>query len=192
MPAMSQKALLESVPTQLFIGGEWRGAEAGATLDVYDPATGRVLTSVADGSPADGMAALDAAVAAQADWAKVAPRDRSELLRAAYEKLVERTEEFALLMTLEMGKPLAEARGEVTYGAEFFRWFAEEAVRIGGDMRLSGDGATRIFVSRQPVGPERPRDHALELPARHGHPQDRPGHRGRLHDGVQAGTSSPR
>jgi succinate-semialdehyde dehydrogenase / glutarate-semialdehyde dehydrogenase len=153
MPAMSQKALLESVPTQLFIGGEWRGAEAGATLDVYDPATGRVLTSVADGSPADGMAALDAAVAAQADWAKVAPRDRSELLRAAYEKLVERTEEFALLMTLEMGKPLAEARGEVAYGAEFFRWFAEEAVRIHGRYAVAPNGATRLITTKQPVGP---------------------------------------
>ena len=153
MPAMSQKALLESVPTQLFIGGEWRAAEAGATLEVYDPATGRILASVADGSPADGMAALDAAVAAQADWAKVAPRDRSELLRAAYEKLVERTEEFALLMTLEMGKPLAEARGEVVYGAEFFRWFAEEAVRIHGRYAVAPNGATRLITTKQPVGP---------------------------------------
>ncbi|GAA1801336.1 NAD-dependent succinate-semialdehyde dehydrogenase [Nostocoides veronense] len=153
MPALSQKALLESVPTQLFIGGEWRAAEAGATLDVFDPATGRVLTSVADGSPADGMAALDAAVAAQADWAKVAPRDRSELLRAAFEKLVERTEEFALLMTLEMGKPLAEARGEVAYGAEFFRWFAEEAVRIHGRYAVAPNGATRLITTKQPVGP---------------------------------------
>ena len=153
MPAMSQKALLESVPTQLFIGGEWRAAEAGATLEVYDPATGRILASVADGSPADGMAALDAAVAAQADWAKVAPRDRSELLRAAYEKLIERTEEFALLMTLEMGKPLAEARGEVVYGAEFFRWFAEEAVRIHGRYAVAPNGATRLITTKQPVGP---------------------------------------
>lgn len=153
MPALSQKALLESVPTQLFIGGEWRAAEAGATLDVFDPATGRVLTSVADGSPADGMAALDAAVAAQADWAKVAPRDRSELLRAAFEELVERTEEFALLMTLEMGKPLAEARGEVAYGAEFFRWFAEEAVRIHGRYAVAPNGATRLITTKQPVGP---------------------------------------
>ncbi|MCA0178000.1 MAG: NAD-dependent succinate-semialdehyde dehydrogenase [Actinobacteria bacterium] len=153
MPALSQKALLESVPTQLFIGGEWRAAEAGATLDVFDPATGRVLTSVADGSPADGMAALDAAVAAQADWAKVAPRDRSELLRAAFEKLVERTEEFALLMTLEMGKPLAEARGEVAYSAEFFRWFAEEAVRIHGRYAVAPNGATRLITTKQPVGP---------------------------------------
>lgn len=153
MPALSQKALLESVPTKLFIGGEWRAAEAGATLDVFDPATGRVLTSVADGSPADGMAALDAAVAAQADWAKVAPRDRSELLRAAFEKLVERTEEFALLMTLEMGKPLAEARGEVAYGAEFFRWFAEEAVRIHGRYAVAPNGATRLITTKQPVGP---------------------------------------
>ncbi len=153
MAAPSQKALLESVPTSLFIGGDWRPAEGGATLDVHDPATGRVLTQVADGSPADGLAALDAAVAAQADWARVPPRDRGELLRAAYEKLTERAEEFALLMTLEMGKPLAEALGEVTYGAEFFRWFSEEAVRIHGRYAVAPNGATRLVTMKQPVGP---------------------------------------
>ena len=153
MAALSQKALLESVPTGLLIDGRWRPAEGGATLEVHDPATGRVLGRVADGSPADGMAALDAAVAAQADWAKVAPRDRSELLRAAYEQLTARAEEFALLMTLEMGKPLAEARGEVAYGAEFFRWFAEEAVRIHGRYAVAPNGATRLVTMKQPVGP---------------------------------------
>ena len=153
MAAPSQKALLETVPTSLFIGGEWRAAENGATFEVHDPATGRVLAHVADGSPADGLAALDAAAAAQADWAKVAPRERAELLRAAFEKLTERIEEFALLMTLEMGKPLAEARGEVTYGAEFFRWFSEEAVRIHGRYAVAPNGATRLVTMKQPVGP---------------------------------------
>ena len=153
MAAPSQKALLETVPTSLFIGGEWRAAENGATFEVHDPATGRVLAHVADGSPADGLAALVAAAAAQADWAKVAPRERAELLRAAFEKLTERIEEFALLMTLEMGKPLAEARGEVTYGAEFFRWFSEEAVRIHGRYAVAPNGATRLVTMKQPVGP---------------------------------------
>lgn len=153
MAAPSQKALLETVPTSLFIGGEWRAAENGATFEVHDPATGRVLAHVADGSPADGLAALDAAAAAQADWAKVAPRERAELLRAAFEKLTERIEEFALVMTLEMGKPLAEARGEVTYGAEFFRWFSEEAVRIHGRYAVAPNGATRLVTMKQPVGP---------------------------------------
>ena len=153
MAALSQKALLESVPTGLLIDGVWRPAEGGATLEVHDPATGRVLGRVADGSPADGVAALDAAVAAQAEWATVAPRDRSELLRAAYEQLTARAEEFALLMTLEMGKPLAEARGEVAYGAEFFRWFAEEAVRIHGRYAVAPNGATRLMTMKQPIGP---------------------------------------
>jgi succinate-semialdehyde dehydrogenase/glutarate-semialdehyde dehydrogenase len=149
----TQKQLLESVPKRLFIGGEWRHSSSGATFPVHDPATGAVLCEIADGSIADGAAALDAAVAAQASWAKVSPRDRSELLRTAYEMLVARTEDFALLMTLEMGKPLAEARGEVAYGAEFFRWFAEEAVRVHGRYAVAPNGATRLLTMKQPVGP---------------------------------------
>ena len=151
--ALSQKSVIEAVPTGLFIGGTWREASGGARFDVNDPATGAVLTTCADATPEDGMAALDAAVLAQASWAKVAPRERSELLRAAYEKLTERAEEFALLMTLEMGKPLAEARGEVAYGAEFFRWFAEEAVRVHGRYSVAPNGATRLLTMKQPVGP---------------------------------------
>jgi succinate-semialdehyde dehydrogenase/glutarate-semialdehyde dehydrogenase len=151
--ATSQKTLLASVPTQLFIGGHWRDASSATTFPVLDPATGATLTHVADGSVADGDAALTAAVAAQEDWATTAPRDRSELLRAAYELLTERAEDFATLMTLEMGKPLAEARGEVTYAAEFFRWFAEEAVRIAGRWSTAPNGATRLLTMRQPVGP---------------------------------------
>ena len=150
---VDRQALLASLPTGLYINGEWRASSDGATLDVDNPATGEVLASVASATPADGMAALDAAVAAQASWAKVAPRDRGEILRAAYEKIVERTEEFALLMTLEMGKPLAEARGEVAYGAEFFRWFSEEAVRIHGRYSVAPNGASRLLTMKQPVGP---------------------------------------
>jgi succinate-semialdehyde dehydrogenase/glutarate-semialdehyde dehydrogenase len=150
---VTQKSVLEAVPTQLFIGGEWRDASNGATFEVTDPATGGVLTSIADGSVADGRAALDAAVAAQTDWARTAPRDRGEILRAAYELLVERTDTFAMLMTLEMGKTLAEARGEVAYGSEFFRWFSEEAVRIGGRYAVAPNGATRLVTMKQPVGP---------------------------------------
>ncbi|MFN8096918.1 MAG: NAD-dependent succinate-semialdehyde dehydrogenase [Dermatophilaceae bacterium] len=153
MAETSQQALLESVPTQLFIGGMWRDAEGGATLEVHDPATGQVLASVADGGVTDGAAALDAAVAAQSEWARTPPRERGELLRAAYDKLTERSEEFALLMTLEMGKPLAEARGEVAYAAEFFRWFSEEAVRIHGRYAVAPNGATRLVTMKQPVGP---------------------------------------
>jgi len=149
----TESALIDSVPTGLFIAGERREASDSARVDVEDPSTGQVIASVADASVADGDAALAAAAAAQADWARTAPRERGELLRAAYEKLIERTEEFATLMTLEMGKPLAEARGEVAYGAEFFRWFAEEAVRISGRWMIAPNGATRLLTMKKPVGP---------------------------------------
>src|SRR6185295_19338168 len=112
----SQQDLIASVPTGLLIGGSWRDSSDGATLKVEDPSTGEVLTEVADGTVADGKAALDAAAAAQAGWARVAPRDRGEILRAAFEKLTERADDFAMLMTLEMGKTLAESLGEVVYG----------------------------------------------------------------------------
>src|SRR4051812_49885161 len=118
----SEKALLASVPTGLFIGGTWRDAAGGATLDVEDPATGEVLTSVADASVEDGRAALDAAVAAQAGWAATAPRERGEILRAAFEAVTARTGDFALLINLAVGNPLEESRGEVTYGAEVPAW----------------------------------------------------------------------
>ncbi|WP_431842678.1 NAD-dependent succinate-semialdehyde dehydrogenase [Calidifontibacter indicus] len=149
---MSETAA-SKVKTQLFIGGEWRDAEGGRTLDVHNPATEEVLASVADASVADGAAALSAAAAAQADWAKTAPRDRSEMLRKAFELLTERADFFAELMTLEMGKPLAEAKGEVAYGSEFLRWFAEEAVRISGRWSTAPNGATRLVTMKQPVGP---------------------------------------
>ena len=151
--AMTQGALLESVPKGLFIDGAWRDASDGATLPVDDPATGKILAHVASATVADGKAALDAAVAAQRDWARTAPRDRGEILRRAYEAIIARTDDFALLMTLEMGKPLAEARGEVVYGAEFFRWFSEEAVRIHGRYAVASNGATRLMTMKQPIGP---------------------------------------
>ncbi|MBK6301836.1 MAG: NAD-dependent succinate-semialdehyde dehydrogenase [Actinomycetales bacterium] len=150
---MTQGALLESVPKGLFIDGAWRDASDGATLPVDDPATGKILAHVASATVADGKAALDAAVAAQRDWARTAPRDRGEILRRAYEAIIARTDDFALLMTLEMGKPLAEARGEVVYGAEFFRWFSEEAVRIHGRYAVAPNGATRLMTMKQPIGP---------------------------------------
>ena len=149
----SEKSLLARVPTGLFIGGKWRDSSDGRTLDVEDPSTGQTLASVADATIADGAAALEAAVAAQSDWAATAPRERGEILRRAFMAITARAEEFALLMTLEMGKPLAEARGEVTYGAEFFRWFSEEAVRISGRWSTAPNGATRLLTMKQPVGP---------------------------------------
>jgi succinate-semialdehyde dehydrogenase/glutarate-semialdehyde dehydrogenase len=149
----SEKSLLASVPTGLFIDGKWRDSGDGRTLDVEDPSTGETLVSVADATVADGKAALDAAVAAQADWAATPPRDRGEILRRAFMEISARAEELALLMTLEMGKPLAEARGEVTYGAEYFRWFSEEAVRISGRWSTAPNGATRLMTMKQPVGP---------------------------------------
>ncbi|MGZ4633696.1 MAG: NAD-dependent succinate-semialdehyde dehydrogenase [Oryzihumus sp.] len=153
MATESEKTLIDSVPTGLFIGGQWRDSSDGATIKVEDPATGEVLTEVADATVADGTAALDAAVAAQADWAATPPRDRGEILRRAFEAITARADDFAMLMTLEMGKPLAESRGEVTYGAEFFRWFSEEAVRIHGRWSTAPNGATRLMTMKQPVGP---------------------------------------
>lgn len=148
----SEREVLESVPTQLWIGA---GADAtgGATFPVYNPADGQVLTHVADASPEDAMRALDAAVAAQADWAATPARERGEILRAVFEQLTARAEEFALLMTLEMGKALPESRNEVRYGAEFFRWFSEEAVRVHGRYLHAPSGTGRIMVHKQPVGP---------------------------------------
>ena len=150
---LTQTSLIRSVPKGLFIGGTWRNSSDGATLAVEDPATGRTLTDVADATVADGRAALEAAAAAQSSWATTPPRDRSEILRTAYERITARTEEFALCMTLEMGKPLADSRAEVVYGAEFFRWFAEEAVRIHGRYAVAPNGATRLMTMKQPVGP---------------------------------------
>jgi succinate-semialdehyde dehydrogenase/glutarate-semialdehyde dehydrogenase len=137
----------------LFIGGTWRDSGDGATVAVEDPATGEMIARVADATVADGDAALAAAHGAQRAWAATPPRVRGELLRSAFDLLTERKEQFAALMTREMGKPLAEARGELAYGAEFFRWFAEEAVRVAGRWSPAPDGNTRLLTMRQPVGP---------------------------------------
>lgn len=145
--------LLATVPDRLFIGGRWRPAEGGGTLDVFDPATGAKVKTIADATPADGMAALDAASDAFVEWAATSARGRAEILRRAFDLLQERREDFALLMTIEMGKPLAEARGEVAYGAEFIRWFSEEASRIQGRYGPDPGGAGRIVVTQHPVGP---------------------------------------
>jgi succinate-semialdehyde dehydrogenase/glutarate-semialdehyde dehydrogenase len=144
--------LLAAVPAGLYIDGQWVDGENG-TMTVSDPATGRIIKTIADGSVADGIRALDAAAAAQADWARTPARRRAEILRRAWELLQERTEEFALLMTLEMGKPLAEARGEVAYGGEFLRWFSEEAVRVAGRYTPNPEGTGTMIVSHRPVGP---------------------------------------
>ncbi|WP_025158858.1 NAD-dependent succinate-semialdehyde dehydrogenase [Leifsonia aquatica] len=149
---MDEKALLDRVPDGLFIGGEWTSGAAG-TLTVSDPATGAAIKTIADASPEDGVRALDAAVAAAEDWAATPPRVRGEILRRAFDLLQERRDDFALLMTLEMGKPLAEASGEVTYGGEFLRWFSEEAVRIAGRYGTNPEGTGRMIVSQHPVGP---------------------------------------
>jgi succinate-semialdehyde dehydrogenase/glutarate-semialdehyde dehydrogenase len=150
---LSEKELLDDVPAGLYIGGEWVAGERPSELKVYDPATGDVLKTIADAAPADGIRALDAAVAAADEWAATPPRARGEVLRTAFELLRERADDFALLMTLEMGKPLAESRGEVTYGGEFLRWFSEEAVRITGRYGTNPEGTGRMIVSQHPVGP---------------------------------------
>ncbi|HWT22445.1 MAG TPA: NAD-dependent succinate-semialdehyde dehydrogenase [Solirubrobacteraceae bacterium] len=148
-----ERSALERVPTQLFIGGEWRDASGGETLDVEDPSTGEPIAAVADATEQDARAALDACCAVQREWAAHPPRERGEILRRAWEALTERTEELALVMTLEMGKPLAESRAEIAYAGEFLRWFAEEAVRIEGRFARAANGQGRMITMRQPVGP---------------------------------------
>ena len=145
--------LLSRVPKQLLIGGVWTDGVTGATFSVSNPATGHDLLRVADAMPGDAVRAVDAAVAAQDAWAAEAPRRRAEILHRAWQLLIAREDEFALLMTLEMGKPLAESRGEVRYGGEFLRWFAEEAPRIAGRYQRNPAGTGTIVVSPRPVGP---------------------------------------
>ncbi len=151
--AAAEEKVVAAVEKRLFIGGQWVDATGVGTFEVVDPSTGSVLCSVADATPADGRAALDAAVAAQSSWAATAPRQRADVLMSAFELLHERVDELALLMTLEMGKPLAEARGEIAYAAEFFRHFAAEAVRIDGGYQTAPAGNARFLITRQPVGP---------------------------------------
>jgi succinate-semialdehyde dehydrogenase / glutarate-semialdehyde dehydrogenase len=151
--AAREAGVVQAVQGGLFIGGQWREATGGARIGVDDPSTTEVIASVADATVADGKAALDAAVAAQPAWAATAPRERGEILRRAFELITARSEDLAMLMTLEMGKPLKESRGEVAYAAEFFRWFSEEAVRISGRFSVAPNGLTRLLTMKQPVGP---------------------------------------
>jgi hypothetical protein len=173
--ASQEQQLVEQVPKQLYIGGQWRDGAKG-TLPVEDPSTAEVLCQVADASVQDAQAALDAAVDAGPEFAAMAPRDRGEILRRAFELIIERKQDLATLMTLEMGKTVKESLAEIAYAAEFFRWFSEEAVRIDGRYAVAANGAGRAVSD----------DHSLELPAGDGYAQDRTGGRRRLHDGRQA------
>jgi succinate-semialdehyde dehydrogenase/glutarate-semialdehyde dehydrogenase len=143
---------LADVPTELIVGGQHRAASDGATFEVLDPATGRSLATVAGGTVDDAIACVDAAADAASAWAATAPRKRSEILRRTYELMVQRADKLALLISAENGKALPDARGEVLYSAEFFRWYAEEAVRIRGDIQVAPGGTNKIIVLHQPVG----------------------------------------
>ena len=175
--------LLSSVPTGLV--DRWTGALGSSTFDVLDPSNDQVLISVANATAADAISALDAACAVQADWAATPARERGEILRSVFETIIARADDLAALMTLEMGKVVAESMGEVKYGAEFFRWFAEEAVRIGGRYIPSPAGNGRIVVTKQPVGP----CYAItpwNFPLAMGTRKIGPGDGRRLHDDRQA------
>ena len=148
-----EKRVLDLVPTGLYINGVWRDASDGKTFDVFDPATGKLLKTIADASYQDGQEAIAAAHDTQKSWAATAPRVRAELLRGAFEKITAMSDDFAILMSLEMGKPFLEAKGEVAYGSEFLRWFSEEAVRVNGRYQTAPDGKNRLMVLKKPVGP---------------------------------------
>src|SRR3954468_2487666 len=150
---MSEQSVVEVVPKQLYIGGEWRDGSADGPISVEDPATEETITEVANASADDASAALGVCADAQAEWQHTPPRERGEILRRAYELITERADDLALLMTLEMGKSLKESAAEIAYASEFFRWFAEEAVRIEGRYGIAPNGAGRLLTMKQPVGP---------------------------------------
>jgi len=152
IPRTEERRVIDRVPKQLYIGGEWRDGGEG-TLAVEDPSTGETLCEVADASVEDAKAALDAAVRAGPDLATHPPRERGEILRRAFEAIIARQDELALLMTLEMGKPVSESRAEIVYAADFLRWFAEQAVRIDGRFAVAPNGQSRLLTMKQPVGP---------------------------------------
>ena len=186
--ATEEQRVVDQVPKQLYIGGEWRdGAKGTAAGRGPGHRRDRCARSPTP-PPTDAMAALDAAVAAGPEWAGTPPRERGEILRRAFEAIIDRADELALLMTLEMGKPLAESQAEIAYAAEFLRWFSEEAVRIDGRYAVAPNGAGPA-ADDEAAGRPVPADHAVELPAGDGHAQDRPGDRRRLHDGRQAGAA---
>jgi succinate-semialdehyde dehydrogenase / glutarate-semialdehyde dehydrogenase len=151
--AAHEQQVVESVPKQLFIGGKWRDAAGGETFPVQDPSTEQEIARVADGTPEDALAALEAADSAQPDWRTHPPRQRGEILYRAYELMIERSDELAMLMTLEMGKAVPESKAEVTYAAEFLRWFSEQAVRIDGRFQVAPNAQGRLLVMKQAVGP---------------------------------------
>ncbi len=145
--------VVDRAPKQLFVRGRWVDASGGATFDVLDPSTGDVLCAVADATPQDGLQALEAAATAQPAFAGLSPQKRADILTRAFELIHERIDDLALLMTLEMGKPVAEAKGEISYAADFLRHFAGEAVRVSGGYQVAPSGGARFLVARQPVGP---------------------------------------
>ncbi len=149
----SEQSVVDDLHKGLYIGGEWRDGSGGASFSVEDPSTGESLCEVADATGEDAAAALDAAAGAQDDWRWHAPRERGEILRRAFDEITERIDELALLMTLEMGKPVADSKAEIGYAAEFFRWYSEEAVRIDGRFAMGAAGQGRLLTMKQPVGP---------------------------------------
>jgi succinate-semialdehyde dehydrogenase / glutarate-semialdehyde dehydrogenase len=151
--ATEEHTVVDKVQKQLYIGGEWRDASGGGTLEVVDPATEEPICEVADATPEDAAAALDAAVAMQAEWAATPANDRAGILWRAFETIVERADELAVLMTLEMGKPVAESKAEIIYAADFFRWYSGEALRMEGTYKQFANGTSRVLVMKQPVGP---------------------------------------
>jgi succinate-semialdehyde dehydrogenase / glutarate-semialdehyde dehydrogenase len=151
--AAEEHAVVEKVQKKLYVGGEWRDASGGGTLEVIDPATEQPLCEVADATPDDAAAALDAAVAMQGEWAGTPANDRAGILWKAFELIVERADELAVLMTLEMGKPISESKAEILYAADFFRWFSGEALRTDGNYKQFANGTSRVLVMKQPVGP---------------------------------------
>jgi succinate-semialdehyde dehydrogenase / glutarate-semialdehyde dehydrogenase len=167
--AVEVTSAISGVRHSLLVSGAWREATGGRTFTVEDPATGEGLCAVADASPEDAIAALDAASSVQLSWARTAPRERAEILRRAHQLLLARIDHLAMLITLEMGKSLLESRREVSYAADYFGWFSEEAVRIAGEWKVNGTGDGRIVTMRQPVGPcllITPWNVPLALPAR--------------------------
>jgi len=148
-----ERTIVDAVPKGLYIAGEWRPASGGGTLPVEDPATGEVIAEVADATIDDAFAALASADERRHEWAAVPPRERGEILRRAYELIHERADDLAVLMTLEMGKPVAESKAEVTYAADFLNWFAGEATRLDGRYAVADKGGARVIVMKQPVGP---------------------------------------
>jgi succinate-semialdehyde dehydrogenase/glutarate-semialdehyde dehydrogenase len=150
--ATKEQSVVESVPRKLYIAGEWRDGSEG-TLEVEDPSTGEAIAEVADASVDDAVSALAAAHEKQKEWQNTPPRDRGEILRRAWELIEERKDDLSLLMTLEMGKTIKESQAEITYAGEFFRWFAEESVRIDGRYAVAPNGAGRLLTLKQPVGP---------------------------------------